>query len=870
MLLVMCNMLSARLVQGQAAPGPTGGSGGATSAGGHGEDGYSIQEDAAPTTVAQVYTYNRTMPENGRQVYWVVTNARVIEGVAAESWAEGSLDAATYSQLRIEWRDSVVLGRVALRYSDADTGENREAYGLPVALPASMPLSGGLPGFAITGETAAKSGTVYTYERELPETGQPWYWVVKGAKTINGIPADSVAPGSLLASNYSSIKVEWKDSTAFGRLALQHQDHETGEVEEGVGVLIAIAGAILAVDLLCAPAIEYKEYRFGIGTDWNDLPKNGFNYTLCLPNIQATGSLWIAAASGGCTDGSTWRFEYTTENGHKYAEIWSSTSDKFDSPPFYDVVPYIPFGPNGARYVNPRPVAFASFAGPVVPSPNYTPWTTGPSGTSSTNNPYTGERIIAVQVFAGGKRCGLLGLCGDVNAQSTYLLRGLIRPGVYGAQKILANGARGPLLRPGQALCVGKRYQLLAEEDRRTTGSIKLFEWSSNTGTITRDGAYPNTYDVLNLQQVTAANAPFQIDLSVFGRNPGQTTAANCFTNSSASTATFYLRTTPQPQNLRMDGNPQVCTTTAPRKLRVDLVAGATKYYWQVVSGPGRFDLPETTGNSSDLTFTGTGTVAVEVTARTDCDRTSIPAARSFSTADPNAVPAALPANLLTGYDAYSWNYNPSMIGVLPVSNPQSGIAYSFQLLDTELFDAATGPYSRGMAATSAGPGYAQLGSNNNGTSTTLTILSPRVASATVRVTAGNGCGTNGNTTSRDFYLLRPFHGSPLNRSATGGQAPAAYDEQPEQTASGAAARSYGTIPYLYPNPVSDRLLITPATPTTRYEYVVVLDAQGRTVQETRATEGVQELSLKKLAPGMYAVRLFDGKQFVTQRVVKE
>lgn len=154
------------------------------------------------------------------------------------------------------------------------------------------------------------------------------------------------------------------------------------------------------------------------------------------------------------------------------------------------------------------------------------------------------------------------------------------------------------------------------------------------------------------------------------------------------------------------------------------------------------------------------------------------------------------------------------------------------------------------------------------------------MASVVVRVTAYNGCGANGVTQSRDYPLTRPFYGLGLHLTAGGNEndedsatgtgtdlARTATSTAPAETKAAIAANA---APQLYPNPARDQLQIVAASPDTHYEYAVLLNAQGSVVQEARSPEGVQMLSLQALPPGIYAVRLFDGKQFVTQRITKE
>lgn len=278
----------------------------------------------------------------------------------------------------------------------------------------------------------------------------------------------------------------------------------------------------------------------------------------------------------------------------------------------------------------------------------------------------------------------------------------------------------------------------------------------------------------------------------------------------------------------------------------------------------------------------------VQVTAQDDCNRLSPPATADFSTADPNAAPAPLAANMLQNYYGTLWNYSPRDIGLIPVSSPQNGIAYTFQVLDTELFNqkqpsspGATVLYFPTDPKTAGwGSGYTILTQVRGGTSATIEILTPLVASVKVRVTAGNGCGNNGIIQTRDYVLTRPFHGSGMHITAdnpgeetalaTGTNSdPDGTNETAKSTALAKAAAD-GAAPQLYPNPARDQLQIVAPSPATHYEYVAVLNVQGVVVREARSAEGVQAVSLKDLPTGIYAVRLFDGKTFVTRRIAKD
>lgn len=511
----------------------------------------------------------------------------------------------------------------------------------------------------------------------------------------------------------------------------------------------------------------------------------------------------------------------------------------------YNQVPTNPFGA-GIGQTNLLALSFTSatsFVGAQTGTP--TPYN---STTATSTNPYAGEKIVRVVIKVVGGYCGLRGSCGTVSSETGVIVYGLLPPSSIAAREILSGGQLGATIPAGQGMCVGRRYQFSAYSAYATT-----FDWTTNVGTVTATGVTAT----LDLSQVTAANAPFNVQVGVTARSA----SVGCINTSSAAMGTFYFRDTNQPQNLRMDGNPQICSTPAVRTIRVDPVAGTgVQYNWRIVSGSGNFNgrsSAQTNASNIDLTFTGPGTVALEVTAQTNCNRISVPLTSSFSSADPNAIPAPLSSGLLQNYYSYSWRFSPSIVGLIPIDNPQNGISYSFSAVSTELFNqkypspGGTVSYYPSDPKATAGPGYVRLGANNGSTATSIEILDARVASATIRVVAVNGCGASSQTQTRDYYLVRPFYGSGMQRTTPG-------------TESGPVS-----APLLYPNPTSAHLQITAPVQSTHYEYVVVLNAQGTVVQELHTAGGVQELNLSALPAGIYAVRLFDGYKFVTKQVEK-
>ncbi len=536
------------------------------------------------------------------------------------------------------------------------------------------------------------------------------------------------------------------------------------------------------------------------------------------------------------------------------------------TPQFYQTVPPQPFLSGLQRLGGLRPEMFGSF--------NASLFTTATSGlttyngsTATTTNPYQNERIVRVQIVATGRSCGFSGSCGDLSATTGVIVYGLDAASDITAREILPNNQLGSPIPAGQGLCVGRRYRVSAVADR-----AQVFDWTTDLGSITSTGLTAT----LDLTQVTAANAPFQVQLTASARSTNQ----GCLSPAPATTAVFYFRDTPAPQNLRLDGNPQICSTPAARTIRVDPVAGATGYNW-TVSGPGNINgsvvLPNGP-NSISLNFTGPGTVQVQVSAQDNCSRLSPATTASFSAADPNAVPAPLPANLLQNYYSYPWSFDPRIKGKLIVSNPQSGIGYSFQVLDTELFNqkqpsspGTTVSYYPSDPKTSGwGASYITLTQVTGGTLADIEILSPRVASVVVRVTAYNGCGANGATQTRDYFLTRPFYGYGLHRTAAGVNGDTTSVGGGGRVLASPAGEEAATPPVLYPNPAHDQLQIIAPSPATHYGYVVILNAQGTVVQEARSAEGVQLVSLQALPAGIYAVRLFDGQRFVTQHVAKD
>lgn len=75
----------------------------------------------------------------------------------------------------------------------------------------------------------------------------------------------------------------------------------------------------------------------------------------------------------------------------------------------------------------------------------------------------------------------------------------------------------------------------------------------------------------------------------------------------------------------------------------------------------------------------------------------------------------------------------------------------------------------------------------------------------------------------------------------------------------------------LYPNPTTGRVSVQPDVPV-RYQWVKVLNLQGRVVLDQRATDaaGITTFDVQALPMGLYEVQLFDGQKLTTQRLQRE
>lgn len=215
---------------------------------------------------------------------------------------------------------------------------------------------------------------------------------------------------------------------------------------------------------------------------------------------------WGINCFGG-TRPYSWRFNYATDQGHTYVETWSSTENSV-TPQFYQQVPPQPFMSGLAQLGGLRPETFGSF--------NTTLFTTATSGltvyngsTSTTTNPYQNERIVRVQIVAVGRSCGSFGSCGDLTTTTGIIVYGLDAASNITAREILPNNQLGNPIPDGQGLCVGRRYQISATSDHAFT-----FDWTTNLGSSNSAGVTAT----LDLTQVTAANAPFQVQLTASPR----------------------------------------------------------------------------------------------------------------------------------------------------------------------------------------------------------------------------------------------------------------------------------------------------------------------------------------------------------------
>lgn len=186
---------------------------------------------------------------------------------------------------------------------------------------------------------------------------------------------------------------------------------------------------------------------------------------------------------------------------------------------------------------------------------------------------------------------------------------------------------------------------------------------------------------------------------------------------------------------------------------------------------------------------------------------------------------------------------------------------------------------SNPISVTSPGGTLVYTGSAYNNTENNVNIYNTELSSGTW--TLEQGTVFYWSSTSGNFMKFYPGGASPnyvkFRLTAT--------------TACGTVAYDFNFYPTTYsppffrvaPNPAKDRLTLTvgdrtttkglmTVTPESNIQEVTIFDREGRPVKKQRFGKGLTQTSLdvSNLKPGLYMIRIFDGKGYSTEKFVKE
>ena len=538
-------------------------------------------------------------------------------------------------------------------------------------------------------------------------------------------------------------------------------------------------------------------------------------------NCQGESGAW----SGCARPNFIWTIKYFTESGTWYQEKWQDmTSGDFSKIRLYlyDRVPYA-----GTRFLQPTPTnGQATQAGgntnfSAMPYPN--PYCINAPGNTAT----AGELITHVQLECSGYRCGGTSGLDEDAIQIRYYGR---RPD-------------GITIGGGQPLCRNVTYPISVNPVFAATNYL-WYTSGLNGASIYAVNGNNATLDVSGVPAGTSS-----ITLRVAARDN-----AHCggITSGTYEMVVNIAQSPGAPQNLTLSNG--LCPTSPGNTKTASITPGAagTVYSW-TVSGAGATIFGANSG--ADLTAISlympqTGSVTVSVQAKTaDCGGYSAPLTQTFQIGNVLTVPVSGITQVSVYCSADYWCYDHSNHVV--VDNPQPGLKY--RMFINNVMPAETNP----------DPFYHTkvLQSGDGSPSGDIYIAGPLVRSFDLIVVTENPCPAPGTPASSFFsktYNIVPVNGDASRNSPAGGE----NSEQVDNP-------KHGTI--LYPNPTTGIVSIA-ARNNGHYEWVKVLDAQGRVVSEQRANgeAGVTSLDLKALPTGLYQVQLFNGKTLVKERVVKQ
>jgi hypothetical protein len=509
-----------------------------------------------------------------------------------------------------------------------------------------------------------------------------------------------------------------------------------------------------------------------------------------------------------------WTIKYLTESGRVYQErIGDNTTNGYSRMKiyFYDRVP--------TPGVTPTNLTATTNGG--NPNVSLSPVT------AAANTAQPGEPIYGIRLECTGYSCKITDDADGIDIR--YYGR---RPNPIA----IANA-------PAQ-LCRNVTYAL-------SVGSVfdaSNYLWSvSNGGSIAASG----TSATLNLANVSP-NAT-SVTVSVVAQNA----AGNCGSNYSlAQTLTLPLApSATAPQRLALSNG--LCPTSGgnTKTATVAFSAPGTVYSW-TVTGAGATIVGASQG--TDLTAISlmtpqAGAVTISVRAKTsDCGGYSPALTQTFQIGNVVTV-APTGVTKVGGYcsDAY-WCFDHA--NSIVVDNPQPGLLYRMFISDVVPAETNPDPFYR-TKIFQAGDG-APAGD--------IYLSGSQVRSFRLTVTTENPCPAPGNPASSLYstvFNIVPVNGDAQRTSSPGGTSGTGKDK----------AMSLAHSSVLYPNPTTGKVNIAPQV-EGRYEWVKVLDGQGRLVSEQHASNpaGVTSFDLKALPAGLYQVQLFNGQELVQERLVKE
>jgi|GEM_PF-5170913 len=507
-----------------------------------------------------------------------------------------------------------------------------------------------------------------------------------------------------------------------------------------------------------------------------------------------------------------WTIKYLTESGRIYEEQWwDQTLDDYSKPLFY-LYDRVPVGGNNNQAAN---------TGNTNLSRN-------PAG-SFNNTAQPGDVIYGVRLECTGYSCKVT----DDNDAITLRYY---------------NRRPDALTVTGSApLCRNLAYPISATP---VVGASR-YRWTATSGATVSSTFTTSPNATLNLTGVPAGVGSITVRVAAVDESHCGATAAAPQVSATRDLTLSLAASPSSPQNLTLSNGR--CPTSGSDTKTASITAGprGTYYSW-TVSGAGATILGTTEGTdltSVSLTTPQAGTVTVSVKAKTsDCGGYSAALTQTFQIGNIVLV-APSGYTKMDGYcAAANWCYDHS--NKLVLNNPQPGLNYFMSISDvlpTEVPNAQTTVYQYpGEEAT----GYINLGSE-------------RVRSFRLNVSTVNPCPASGSPTFNftSFDIVLP-PGQPING-----------DARSSSLVAGTTAAQEGSSRHtlLYPNPTTGTVSIGQQE-NVHYQWVKIIDAQGRTVTEVHATAaaGITSFDLKNLPAGLYQVHLFNGKQIVRERVIKQ